>query len=127
LSTMGSRALGDYVIWATFNPEDLGGQPFAGMSEDADGIRARLGLDPNEKGADLICFVYQLLSDVEPLFPTIADAQWSSRFRPAPPGSRWGLTWSEIDEEEPRPEVVHQPITGSTVEQIEIVRASRQQ
>ena len=125
LKDMEYKALGDYVIWATFNPEDLAGNPFAGMPVDADGIRALLGLDPNEKGKDLICFVYALPPDVEPLFPTIADAQWHSRFRPASSGAKWGLTmpWPEVEEEVPRPEVVHKPITASTLEQIEIARA----
>jgi len=125
LKSMGDKALGHYVIWATFNPEDLEGKPFDRMPADADGIRARLGLDPNEKGKDLICFVYVLPPDVEPLFPTIADAQWYSLFRPAPPGAKWGLTmpWPQIAQEKPRPEVVHKEITGSTVEKIEIARA----
>jgi len=125
LENMENKALGEYVIWATFNPEDLAGNPFAGTPVDADGIRALLGLDPNEKGKDLICFVYALPPDVEPLFPTIADAQWHSRFRPAPSGAKWGLTmpWPEVEEEVPCPEVVHKPITASTLEQIEIARA----
>ena len=125
LRTMGNKTLGDYVIWATFNPADWEGQPFAGMPTDADGIRARLGLDPNEKGKDLIYFVYVLPPKVEPLFPTIADAQWHLLFRPAPPGAKWGLTmpWPEIGEEVPRPEAVHEPITGSTVEKIGIAKA----
>ena len=120
-----NKFLGRFVMWATFNPEGENGWPFADMPMDADGIRACLGLDPNEKGEDLICFVYVLPLDVEPMFPTIADAQWHSRFRPAPPGFQWGLTmpWSEVDEEKPRPEVVHKPITGSTVKEIEIARA----
>jgi hypothetical protein len=119
---MKDKAFGEYVIWATFNPDNLKGYPFDGLPMDADGIRARLGLDPNEKGKDLICFVYVLPPDVEPLFPTIADAQWHSRFRPAPPGSKWGLTmpWPKIEEEVPRPEVVHKPIIASTLEQIDM-------
>ncbi|MBC8231198.1 hypothetical protein H8E77_16735 [bacterium] len=99
-------------MWATFNPDDLKGNPFNGMPTDVDGIRAHLGLDPNEKGEDLFLLVYTLPADVEPLFPTIADAQWHSLFRPAPSGAKWGLTmpWAEIDTEKPRPEVVHKPI-----------------
>jgi len=125
LGDMENKALGEYVIWATFNPEDLDGHPLEGMPADADGIRARLGLDPNEKGEDLICFVYELPLGIKPLFPTIADAQWNLLFRPAPLSSKWGLTmpWPGISEAKPRPEAVHKPITGSTVEKIEIVRA----
>ena len=109
-----NKFLGKFVMWATFNPHDLEGNPFDGIPTDVDGIRAHLGLDPNEKGEDLFIFVYALPTDVEPLFPTIADAQWRSLFRPAPSGAKWGLTmpWAEIDTEKPRPEVVHKPIKG---------------
>ena len=115
-------------MWATFNPDDLQADPFSGMPSDADGIRAHLGLDPNEKGTDLICFVYTLPPGVEPLFPIIADAQWHSLFRPAPTTSKWGLTmpWPEIDEAKPRPEVVHKPTTGACLaKRIKIVSAGK--
>ena len=123
-----NKFLGKFVMWATFNLDDLNRNPLDSMPTDADGIRARLGLEPNEKGEDLFLFVYSLPSDVEPLFPTIADAQWRSLFRPAPPGAKWGLTmpWSEIDTEKPRPEVVHKPIKGTCLTKpIEIRRARK--
>jgi hypothetical protein len=109
-----NKFLGKFVMWATLNPDDSQGNPFDGMPTDADGIRALLGLEPNEKGEDLFLFVYALPADVEPMFPTIADAQWRSLFRPAPPNAKWGLTmpWPEINTEMPRPEVVHQPVKG---------------
>ncbi len=120
-----NKFLGRFVMWATFNPEGEKGWPFADMPMDANGIRAHLGLNPNEKGKDLIYFVYVLPPKVEPLFPTIADAQWHLLFRPVPPGAKWGLTmpWPEIGEEVPRPEAVHEPIMGSTVEKIGLAKA----
>jgi len=98
------------------------------LPSDADGIRARLGLSPNDRGENLLLFVYELPPRVEPLFPTIADAQEHSLFRPAPPGAKWGLTmlWTEIDTEAPRPEVVHKPITGAHLtEPIKVVKARK--
>ena len=119
------KFLGRFLMWATFNPDNPKEHPFKDVPTDADDIRSRLGLSPDEKGEDLFLFVYRLPINVEPLFPTIADAQWSLFFRPVPPGSDWGLTmpWPEICEEKPRPEIVHMPITGSTVERIEIAQS----
>jgi len=121
-----NKDLGCFVMWATFNPDDLTGHPFTELPSDADGIRARLGLSPNERGKNLLLFVYELPDIVEPLFPTIADAQEHSLFRPAQPGEKWGLTmpWPEIDKEVPRPEVVHKPITGAYLaEPIKVAKA----
>ena len=122
-----NKFLGRFLMWATFDPDNLKGNPFDGMPTDADGIRARLGLEPNEKGENLFLFVYALPADVEPLFPTIADAQWHSLFRPAPPGAKWGLTmpWPEIDTEKPRPEIVHKPIKGACLTKPIEIRQAR--
>jgi hypothetical protein len=121
-----NKFIGQFLMWVTFNPDDLNGHPFSGMPTDADGLRAHLGVHPSERGQDLFLLVYRLPPDVEPLFPTIADAQGYSLFRPSPPEERSGLTmpWAEIDEEKPRPEVVHNPIKGiCLIEPIQIARA----
>jgi hypothetical protein len=110
--------LGPFVMWATFDPNNPAGDPFSAFPSDADGIRAQLGINLRERGQPLLLFVYELPSDVEPRFPTVADAQWHVLFRPAPPSARWGLVmpWPEVAEKEPpRPEVVHKPITGATL------------
>jgi hypothetical protein len=121
-----NKFIGQFLMWATFNPDDLNGHPFSGMPKDADGLRARLGVHSSERGQDLFLLVYRLPPDVAPLFPTIADAQGYSLFRPSPPEEKSGLTmpWAEIDGEKPLPEVVHNPIKGiCLIEPIQIARA----
>lgn len=106
--------LGNFLMWATFNANNLDGDPFINLPVDADGIRGRLGLDRNEKGEDLFLFIYKLPINIEPLFPTIADGQWFAQFHPAPQNKNCGLTmpWTEFEENKPVPEVVHKPIKG---------------
>ena len=121
--------LGGYVIWATLNPLDPDGDPFASMPGNADGVRARLGLPEEEMrrrgvgraveaglekevAAGLICIVYQIPDGIELLYPTIADAGWNVYFRSAQYGDRWGTTQPlpRVAEERGRPEVVHKPV-----------------
>lgn len=121
------------VMWATFDYDDstssFGPDPFAGMSPDADDIRAHLGLSANDAGKDLLLFVYNLPAGVTPRFPTIAEAyagdDWSYYFRPARGAERWGytMTWNLSPSPAPRPEVVHEPVTGDNL--VENVRVAR--
>lgn len=129
---LASLPLGRSPMWATFSPKQPAGDPFAGLPSDADGIRAHLGLYMKDRGKDLLLFIYELPTGEDPMFPTVADAgwQWSRHFRPAPQGSPWGLAvpWRGIvgDEEEPRPEVVHEAVTGNALaEQLRLIRAKR--
>ncbi len=115
-------------MWATFNPADMLGDPFAAMPMEADGIRARLGLSRNEMGLDILLFVYALPPGIEPLFPTMADAYagqpWTWYFRPSLPGEAWGRTMTWEGEEPSSPEVVHAPLTGAVLEdKIRIIKS----
>lgn len=123
------RLLANYVMWATLNYENPGGDPFAKMPDEAHAIRARLGLDPNDSG-DMLLFVYTLPGGTPARFPTICDAYagdaWLRYFRPALPSDTcgWTMTW-DAGEEPPCPEVVHEPVTGDTL--TEPLRIAKQQ
>lgn len=121
------------VMWATFDYDDstssFSTDPFVGMPPDADAIRAHLGLSANDAGKDLLLFVYNLPGGMTPRFPTVAEAyagdDWSYYFRPARGAERWGytMTWNLSPSPVPRPEVVHEPVTGdSLVENIRVAR-----
>ena len=118
-----------YVMWATFDHENPGGDPFAQMPDEAHAIRAQLGLDPNDSG-DMLLFVYTLPGGTPARFPTICDAYagdaWLRYFRPALPSDTcgWTMTW-DAGEEPPCPEVVHEPVTGDTL--TEPLRIAKQQ
>jgi len=115
------QQLSKYAMWATFNSAAPDSDPFGQLPGDADGIRERLGLDHQEEGKDMVLLDYSLPVGTEPLFPTIADAYagvgWMPYFRPARQEDPHGrtMTW-------PRcvgptcPEVIHQRITGETLE-----------
>jgi hypothetical protein len=124
-------ARGGRVMWATFDYEagtsTFGPDPFAGIRPEADAVRAHLGLSTNDAGKDLLLFVYTLPAGVTPRFPTIAEAyagdDWSYYFRPARDGERWGytMTWNVTPSPTPRPELVHEPVTGDNlVEKIRV-------
>jgi len=121
------------VMWATFdvvNGTTTGEDPFAQIANDADGIRAQLGLDPNETGLDLLLFVYRLPDDAIARFPTLAEAyagdDWSWYFRPSGKDESWGLTmtWPSC-QLPPCPEIVHEPIKSDNLtDKIRIVRGA---
>lgn len=110
--------LGQYLMWGTFSSANPASDPFAGMPPSADAVRALLGLERNEKGQPLLLMQYTLPEGVAGRFPTVAEAYagegWSYFFRPSPTGSSSGLTlpWPEYQDENPRPEVVHDVIGG---------------
>ena len=107
------------VMWATFDEPNPRQNPFVSLPSDADSIRARLGLDPNEKD-DLLLFVYGLPGGADARFPTIADAYagepWLRYFRPAGATDPCGrtMTWDTCADP-PLPEVVHEAVTGETL------------
>ena len=113
--------LGRFVQWSTFEPG--GGRTFDGVNS-ADYIQGVLGLDRAERGGSVILLEYTLPADVPPRFPTVADAYsgpcWPYFFRVAPLRALYGLTmpWPEYQAEPPRPEVVHEVITGRQLSRI---------
>lgn len=123
-----NQLLAPYAMWATFCAANPADNPFTTLPQDAEGIRACLGLDPNEQG-DLFQFVYSLPVGVEPRFPTVADAYAGGiatwLFRPAleHESHGWTLSWPWRKDVSPCPEVIHACITGATLAApIEIVR-----
>lgn len=108
-------SLGRFLMWCTFEPS--GDHSFQ-HGERANRIRGVLGLDPQERGRNLILLDYTLPASFEPRFPTVADAYsgqcWFYFFRPAPRGAVHGLTmpWPEYSSEPPKPEAVHEVIQG---------------
>src|SRR5262249_46148874 len=110
--------LGRYLMWSTFSLESNSGRPFDGMPNSADVVRGLLGLDHNERGLPLLLFEYTLPMSVTLRFPTVAEAYAGDSFpyffRPAPAGAPHGLimSWPEYQDQSPRPEVVHEVISG---------------
>lgn len=125
---LGQIDLGEYLMWATFDEENSSKHPFSGFNpRGADTIRARLGLNPDEAGKEMLLFVYRLPDGVIPLFPTIADAYsgngWLWYFRPASPGATSGHTMPWEAKLKTCPEVVHMPVNGNVLmAKIELVR-----
>ena len=118
-------------MWATFDVDvaarPSGRNPFDNMPADADGIREMLGLSKNDKGKDLLLFVYGLPEGVAALYPTIADAyagdEWAYYFRPSLEGESWGMTMPWSEEASPRPEIVHEAVKADSLsDRIRIVR-----
>lgn len=112
--------LGRYVMWSTLDTS--GRRPFENLDEPARRIMGLLGLDRIEESQPLILLEYRLPLEVTPKFPRIVEAyagdDWIYYFRPAPPSEQkhgWTLPWDEVSSEKPRPEVVHNPITGATL------------
>jgi hypothetical protein len=112
--------LGRFKMWSTFaGPPD---SPFAGISEQASAFRAAFALDehPDPARDELLIFEYTLPVGTEPRIPTVIDAYagptWPAYFLPARPGAAHGYTdpWSGSGMD-PRPEVVHEVITGRTL------------
>lgn len=112
------------IMWATFDllPDGSvsGRDPFTQMATDANGIRAQLGLDPNEAHMDMLIFVYNLPHGIAAHFPTIAEAyagdEWYWYFRPAGEFENWGytMTWP-LSALSPCPEIIHQAITADNI------------
>jgi len=101
--------VGQYLMWATYNADERDANPFDALPTDAAGLRDWLGLGHVPDGSPVLVLVYELAAGAGPLFPTVADAQMSPYFRPAPdgPGIESGLTHPLTSIGEPQPEVVH--------------------
>jgi len=113
--------LKQYSVWATWNMDDLSGMPFDYCKTNlADEIRANMGLrrDDAEKSTSLLLFAYTIPPHIEPLRPTIADAELSQYFEPPVPTFEkhgWTVNWQHEERMTgynilPRPECIHDSI-----------------
>lgn len=87
--------LGNYLVWATFNPDDPRVDPFARLPNTHQGIRTALGLEHRTPGDALIILVWKHADSGSPPLhrPTVADAETYPYYRPRPDAdARWGLT-----------------------------------
>ncbi len=112
--------LGRFKMWSTFAP--VSRDPFDGIPEQATSFRAAFGLDehPNPAADEMLVLQYSLPSGIEARIPTVCDAyagpSWPAYFLPARPRAAHGFTDTWIGSGmRPRPEVVHEVITGSTL------------
>lgn len=118
--------LGQYVVWATFDP--AGASPYAGLALSVNHVAASLGFDDPDTGdarwtkLPLLLLSYEPDHAFQPHFPTVVEALASDPlnyyFRVAPRGSRNGLTqtWRQVPiGVTPRPEIVHQPLPLSSL------------
>ena len=87
--------LGNYLVWATFNPDDPRVDLFARLPNTHQGIRTALGLGHCTPSDALIVLVWKHADSGSPPLhrPTVADAEVSLYYRPRPDAdARWGLT-----------------------------------
>jgi hypothetical protein len=119
-----SYKLGTHVMWATFDVD--GEEPFAKVAWDADHIRAHLGLSKLDIGKPLLLLRYKLPAEKARL-PRVTEAYssdiWKHYFRAAgtkeqKDGYGRSFPWDELAEDGGLglPEVVHEPIHGSSLE-----------
>ena len=120
-SSMESLPLGQYVSWATFNQDAPDTDPFMRLPTTVDMISDILGLRRVAHGERILKLVYRI-DAIELRFPTVADAQAYTEFRPAPRGAmiQSGLTMPTkfSSGQPPEPEVVHKPVTAASLIEI---------
>ena len=111
-------SLGNYIVWATFNPDDSQVDPFARLPSTHQGICTVLGLGHVTPSNTLLVLVWKHAgSGSPPLYrPTVADAEDSLYYRPRPDAdAHWGLTEPlppNPDGLLPQPEVIMPETTG---------------
>jgi hypothetical protein len=113
-----------YSIWTTWNESDFDSYPFEYcITNDADEIRANMGLDKLLNSNEILLFIYSIPANFVKR-PTIADAGLSQYFEPPIPSfNNHGLTrtW-EMEKKytkynmKPRPEGIHNAIDLSNLE-----------
>jgi len=118
---LGGKPLGNFLMWATFNRETRAADPFFEKPCEAEMLRGLLGL-ARDSGKPLVLLEYSLPVGKPPLIPTVADAYAGSLtyyFSVLPQnetvsGAKYPTTlpWQEYELYEPRPEVVHDVISG---------------
>jgi hypothetical protein len=110
--------LGNYLVWATFNPEDPRSGPFGRLPQTHGGLCTALGLGGHAPAEPLVALTWSHVgSGAPPLHrPTVADAEDYPFYRPCRDASAaWGLTKPldpNPDGHEAQPEVV-MPETSS--------------
>ena len=112
-----------FMHWITWGVAD----PFEFVQHNvADEIRAHLGIDPRKRSDELVLMRFEAGPGVDPLRPTVTDANHAPFFRPPMGGfDDHGLTvpwppglpgdYPDDFEAEPRPEGVHQRISISSL------------
>ena len=107
-----AAALGNYVVWATFNADDPNGNPFDRLPNTRMGICTALGLGGTTLNDTLVLLVWNHADSGSPPLhrPTVADADDYPYYRPwADAGALWGFTeplQPNPDGLQPQPEVV---------------------
>jgi len=127
--TIGARAVGRFVMWATFDPNAPRGDPAGHLPSTGDNAAACVGFEEvPEPGA--LCILKYKVGASRPLrLPTAATAAaadpWNSLWRPAGRGAAYGMALPRRDWPDPStapagcakpygvPEVVHEPVTGA--------------
>lgn len=105
-------ALGNYLVWATFNSDDTQANPFDRLPKTRPGICTALGLDGAIFSDTLVVLIWSHPHSGSPPLhrPTVADAEDYQFYRPRPDADAlWGLTEPlppNLDKLEPQPEVV---------------------
>lgn len=87
--------LGNYFVWATFNPDDPQVDPFARLPSTHRGICTALGLGHYTPSDTLLVLVWKHADSGSPPLhrPTVADAEDNPYYRPRPDtDAHWGLT-----------------------------------
>jgi hypothetical protein len=111
-------ALGNYVVWATFNPDDPTASPFGRLPNTRDGICTALGLGGGPMREVLIVLAWGHIESGSPsLFrPTVADAECNVYYRPFPdPSSLCGFTFPLVPNPSglaPQPELVMSEVSS---------------
>jgi hypothetical protein len=119
-----AAALGNYFVWATFNPDNPHGNPFDRLPNTRVGVCTALGLGGPIFNETLVLLVWNHADSGSPPLhrPTVADAEDYPYYRPcAHVGALWGLTeplQPNPDGLQPQPEVVmpETPSRGSRSE-----------
>jgi hypothetical protein len=107
-----AAALGNYIVWATFNSDDPNGNPFDRLPNTCVGICTALGLGGTTFNDTLVLLVWNHADSGSPPLhrPTVADADDYPYYRPcADAGALWGFTeplQPNPDGLQPQPEVV---------------------
>ena len=113
-----------YSVWATWNMSDFKAHPFNFCAtNDADEIRANMGLLKASRNEELLLFLYTIPPEIEPQRPTIADAGLGQHFQPALPLDEdhgWTINWRLENKTKgynlgKRPECVHKSIELKSV------------
>jgi len=105
-------ALGNFLVWATFNSDDSHADPFDRLPKSRFGICTALGLGGPISNETLVVLVWNHANCGSPPLrrPTVADAEDYPYYRPrTDPDAPWGLTKPlppNPDALPPQPEVV---------------------